>query len=62
MFKLKLTSHFQTYLLSTLIVLKSFKSCNHLTITQRKYHAFIMLFKIIFNLLSFICVKNWTIF
>jgi hypothetical protein len=36
MFKLNLTNRFQTYLLSTFIVPKFLKFCNHLTINSKK--------------------------
>jgi hypothetical protein len=63
MFNLNLTNHFQTYLLSTFIVPKFFKICNHCIINlKEKHHAFIMLFSTIFNLFSSTCVKKWTIF
>ncbi len=42
MFKLNFTSHFQTYLLSTFIVLKFLKFCNHLTINSKKSTMLLM--------------------
>jgi hypothetical protein len=59
MFKLNLINHFQTYLLFTFIVpkiLKFYKS-SHYKIKE-KHHAFIILFKTIFNPLSSTYVKN----
>jgi hypothetical protein len=49
MFKLNLTSHFQTYLLFIFIVQKFFKFCNHLITNLKKNDVFIMFF--FFNLL-----------
>jgi hypothetical protein len=61
MFKLNLTNYFQTFLLSTFIVPKFIKFCNHEPHykLKEKHHAFIILFSIILNVLH---VKNYTIF
>ncbi len=55
--KLNLTSHFHTYLLSIFIVSKFLKFCNHNYKLKERHHAFIMLFSIIFNILSSILSK-----
>jgi len=53
MFKLNLTNYFQTFLLSTFILPKFLKFCNHEPHykLKEKHRAFTMLFSIILNLL-----------
>ncbi len=57
MFQLNLTSHFQTYLLSTFIVPKFLKFCNHLNINSNKSTMFIMILNYFQSTFFYLCQK-----